>query len=118
MSIDWSRILPVLVSIAIIIAVAILRQYSRTIAAIAATMPINIPLGMWIIYVGSDDKQTALADFTQAALINIVPTIAFLIVAWQMSRSGYGAVPSIFVGYVVWAAGLGLLLLIRAWLSA
>ena len=118
MSIDWSRILPVLVSIAIIIAVAILRQYSPAIAAIAATMPINIPLGMWIIYAGADDKQAALVDFTQAALINIVPTIAFLVVAWQMTRAGYGAVPAILVGYIVWAAGLGLLLLIRAWLGA
>ncbi len=46
MTIDWSRVTPVLISIGIIIGIAILRQYSKTIAAIAATMPINIPLRM------------------------------------------------------------------------
>ena len=44
------QILPVIVSILIIIAVAILRNYSKTLAAIFATMPINIPLSLWIIY--------------------------------------------------------------------
>ena len=52
MSIDWQRVLPVAVSIGIIIAVAVLRQYSKTFAAIAATMPINVPLALWIIYSG------------------------------------------------------------------
>ena len=114
MSIDWSKIAPVLVSIAIIIFIAIVRQYSRTFAAIAATMPINIPLSMWIVYAGSDDRQAALAEFSQAAMLNIVPTMLFLVVAWQLSKSGYSALQTIVLGYVVWAISLGLILLIRA----
>ena len=114
MSIDWSRVAPVLISIGIIILIAIIRQYSKTFAAIAATMPLNIPLGMWIVYSGSEDHQAAMADFSQAAAMNIIPTVIFLIVAWQLSKAGYPAVPTIILGYVAWAVCLGLIYLIRA----
>ncbi len=114
MTIDWSRVTPVIVSICIIIAIAIVRQYSKSLAAIAATMPVNIPLGMWIVYSGGENQQVALAEFSQALLLNIFPTLAFMIVAWQMTRAGYSLLPTIATGYVVWALGLGLIFLIRA----
>src|SRR5438045_9454537 len=100
MTIDWSRVIPVIVSIAIIIAIAIVRQYSRAFAAIAATMPINIPLGMWIIYSGTEDRQAALAEFSEAVLLNILPSLGFIVVAWQMTKAGYPLLPTIFVGYI------------------
>src|ERR1051326_9194653 len=81
MYIDWSRIAPVLVSIAIIIVIAIVRQCSQTLAAITVTMPLNIPLGMWIVYSGSDNHQAAMSEFSEAAMMNIIPTVVFLIVA-------------------------------------
>jgi hypothetical protein len=109
MDIQWNRILPVIVSIAVIITVAILRNYSRSVAAIAAVMPINIPLGMWIIYAGEEDKHGALADFNKALLIGILPTILFMIVAWQLSKAEWDIVPIIVVGYVCWALGLGIM---------
>ncbi len=112
-TIDWQRTLPVIVSILIIIAIAILRQYSKTFAAIVAVMPINIPLGMWIVYAGAEDEQAALAEFSAALFVNIIPTIAFMLVAWQMARSGYGLVPTIAAGYGVWAVGLGLVFWLR-----
>lgn len=113
MTIDWQRVLPVIVSILIIIAIAVLRNYSRTLAAIVAVMPINIPLGMWIVYSGEDDKQTVLIDFSQALFINILPTLVFMVVAWQMARSGYSLVPTITAGYLAWAVGLGIILLVQ-----
>jgi hypothetical protein len=114
MSIDWSRVAPVLISIGIIILIAIVRQYSRTFAAIAATMPLNIPLGMWIVYSGSEDRQSAMTEFSQAAAMNIIPTVVFLIVAWQLSRAGYSVIPTIVIGYIAWAICLGLIFLICA----
>lgn len=77
MTIVSAKILPVIVSIIIIICIAILREYSRTFAAIAATMPLNIPLGLWLIYSGADDKAQSAEEFTSAVLINIIPTIIF-----------------------------------------
>lgn len=105
-SLDWNRLLPVIVSILIIIAIAVLRQYSRTFSAIVAVMPLNIPLGMWIIYAGAEDGQQAIAEFNQALLINIVPTLFFMLVAWQLTRAGWGLWPTIAAGYAVWGAGL------------
>jgi len=113
MSIDWNRILPVIVSILIIIGIAILRNYSRTAAAIIAVMPINVPLGMWIVYAGEDDGQAALADFSEALLLNIVPSLFFIVVAWQMTARGYGLWETIGVSYVVWAVVLGVVFVIR-----
>jgi hypothetical protein len=40
------KTLPVLTSIAVILLVAVLRERSRTVAALLATMPINIPLAL------------------------------------------------------------------------
>lgn len=116
-NIDWSRVAPVLVSIGIIILIAIVRQYSKAFAAIAATMPVNIPLGMWIVYSGTDDHQAALAEFSQAALMNLVPTVVFLVVAWQLSRNGYSLMATIALGYVAWGVCLGLVFLLRALLA-
>ncbi len=114
MSIDWSRIAPVLVSIGIIIFIAIIRQYSKTLAAVVVTMPLNIPLGMWIVYSGSDDRQAALTEFSQAAAVNILPSIIFLIVAWQLAKAGFPLLQTILFSYVAWAVSLGLLFLVRA----
>jgi hypothetical protein len=46
--------------------------------------------------------------------MNIIPTLIFLIVAWQLSKAGYSVIPTIVLGYVAWAICLGLIFLIRA----
>lgn len=114
MTIDWSRIAPVLISIVIIIVIAIVRQYSRTVAAIVVTMPINIPLGMWLVYAGADEPHQALAEFNEALILNFVPTVIFLIVAWQLAKAGHSALSTIIISYVVWAVTLGITLLVKA----
>jgi hypothetical protein len=117
LTIDWQKILPVIVSILIIIAIAILRHYSKNFAAIAATMPINIPLGMWIVYAGENGDPEAMAAFGQAALINIIPTVFFLLVAYLTLRAGWGLLPVMGAGYLVWGVTLGLSFVIRNWLG-
>jgi positive regulator of sigma E activity len=112
MEIAWGRVLPVIVSIIIIIAVAILREYSRTLAAIAATMPINLPLALWIIYGGGADPSE-MEQFTRALLINIWPTIVFIMIVWLTARAGWHLVPMITAGYVGWAVTLGIVALAR-----
>ena len=112
MEIAWQKVLPVIVSIIIIITIAVAREYSKTLAAIASTMPINIPLGMWIIASGDGDKAV-MQQFTGALFINIWPTIGFLLVVWLAARAGWGLVPMIAAGYVAWAIGLGAILLGR-----
>ena len=113
MAIAWSKILPVIVSIGIIILVAVLREYSRPLAAIAATMPINLPLALWIIYSAEGGDREVMATFTQALFVNIWPTILFIIVTWIAARAGWSLIPMLIVGYVAWGIGLGMIYLLR-----
>ena len=115
MSIDWQRVLPVVVSICIIIAVAVLRQHSRTLAAIAATMPINVPLALWIVYSGGGaNDRDALMVFFETMMIGLPPTFLFVVVAYLAARAGWNVAPMIVVGYLAWGGSLLLLLPLRA----
>jgi hypothetical protein len=112
-AIAWSKILPVVVSIGIIILVAVLREYSRSLAAIAATMPINLPLALWIIYSAVGGDREVMATFTQALFVNIWPTILFILVTWITARAGWSLIPMLIAGYVAWGVGLGIIYVLR-----
>jgi len=107
MEIAWSRILPVALSILVIILVAIIRQYSRTFAAITATMPINVPLALWIVYSTSDNKKPETTKFTQGMVFGIIPTVAFIVVAWLAARAGWKIGAILGVAYLTWVILLG-----------
>jgi hypothetical protein len=113
MTIDWQRVLPVIASILIIISVAIVRQYSKALAPILATMPINIPLAMWIVYSGDPNDQAGMSQFIRDMSINMMPTLVFLVLAWLASRAGWELAPTIVLGYIGWGISLGALLLAR-----
>jgi len=112
MEIAWGRVLPVIVSIAIIITIAVLREYSKTLAAIAATMPINLPLGMWLVYGSSTQEE--MEQFVRSLFLNMLPTMIFVAIAWWGTRAGWKLVPMIAAGYAGWAIGLAVLMLIRS----
>ncbi|MCC6614618.1 MAG: hypothetical protein IT320_14145 [Anaerolineae bacterium] len=107
------RILPVIVSILIIIGVAILRNQSRLLAAIIATMPINIPLALWVLSSGADFKQADMQIVTQQMLIAIVPSMVFIVILFFTARLGWSLVPMLLVSY----AGWGIILLLGFWLG-
>jgi hypothetical protein len=113
MTVDWQRILPVVASILIIIAVAIARQYSKALAPILATMPINIPLALWIVYSAEGGDPASTEQFIQDMFINLMPTLVFLLVAWLAARAGWSLTPMIAASYAAWAVALGALLLAR-----
>lgn len=114
MTIDWQRVLPVVVSIGIIIAVAVLRQYSKTFAAIAATMPINVPLALWIVYSGGGEAdRDGTLNFFETMLVSLPATIVFIVAAYMAARAGWGLPQMILVGYLAWGASLLLLLPLR-----
>ncbi|MBW4437384.1 MAG: hypothetical protein KME04_09640 [Pleurocapsa minor GSE-CHR-MK-17-07R] len=120
-TIDWQRVLPVLVSIAILIVVAIVRSTSRTAAVILATMPINIPLAMYVITNGgalseASDRQ-AFVDFLGGAIIGLIPTFLFMVVAYVTARAGWGFWQVIGAGYLAWGVCLVLVLGIQALLT-
>ncbi len=107
---EITRVLPVVVSICIILAVAVLREYSKTFAAIAATMPINVPLALWIAFSAGDVDQTSRVQFAQGLLLGIIPTVLFLVFALIAVRSGWTLLPTIAGGYVAWGVSLLILM--------
>lgn len=116
MTIDWQRVLPVLISIGVILMVAILRQYSRTLAAITAIMPINIPLALWIVYSGEPDSA-GMVTFIEGLIIGIIPIFPFLLIAYWGARSGWGIVSMLVGAYIGWGICLVVLLLVQSLLK-
>jgi hypothetical protein len=107
------QVLPVLISVAVIILVAILRTYSRPLAAVLSTMPLTIPLSLWVVYSGVGGDRAAMTEFTRALMLALLPTVGFTVAVFLAARAGWRVGPMIGVGYVVWAAGLGVVLLVR-----
>ena len=113
MQIEWRNILPVLISIGVIPMVAVLRNYSRTLAAITATMPINIPLALWIVYSAAPNDKAGMITFSEGLVIGLIPTFAFLLVVWLAARAELGLPAMIGGGYAAWGVCLGGLLLLQ-----
>ena len=112
-TIPWEKVIPVIISIIVIIAVAIISEYSKTLASITAVMPIGIPLGMWVAVAGKDNPGEFLGEFSGLIAINMIPTLFFIAAAWWIARSGNGLVPTVTGGYIVWAISLAILFGIR-----
>jgi hypothetical protein len=101
---------PVIVSILVIIVVAILRSYSRTLAAITSTMPVVIPLSIWITYAGTGSDRGGMVQFMETLFLSMIGTVLFVVAGWLMARAGFGVAPMIAVGYIVWGLTLVVLL--------
>jgi hypothetical protein len=106
-------VIPVALSIVVIILVAVLEKQSKLFAAITATMPLAAPLALWIVYSSSGGEQEAVTNFSLGLFLGFLPTLAFTIAVWLAARAGMKLVPMILTGYGVWAAGAGILYLLR-----
>lgn len=111
------EILPVAISILVIIIVAIVQKQSKLIAAVTATMPVTIPLTLWIVYSSTRGDPTSMEEFTRSMLSGIIPTVAFVVAIWLGSRFGMKLIPMIGLGYAAWAVTLAGLLLFRRFSS-
>jgi hypothetical protein len=117
MNIAWDKVLPVLVAIAIIIVVAVLRNTSRAFAAVAATMPIQIPLTLFVVFSGVDvaspTGRAGLIAFTEGLVIGLFSTLVFTIVIWLAARAGWSLWAMLGGGYAAWAVALFVLTWLR-----
>ena len=100
----YQKALPVVVSICIILAVAYLRNRSRTLAVILGTMPINLPLALWVTFGGSGASQEEIVAFVRSLLWGLAATGVWLVVLYLVVRSGGSLALGIGVGYFAWAA--------------
>ena len=106
---SWQEISRILIAFAVIVAVALLQKQSKLIAAITATMPINVPLAMWILSSSTGGDSASMREFTRSLVLSILPTIGFLFVVWLAARANMHLAPTLVMGYAVW--GLGVLIL-------
>ncbi len=118
MSLKLQDVLPVVLSVMVIILVAVLEKQSKLFAAIAATMPLTIPLALWIVYSSTAGEQAAVSKFTLGLVLSLIPTLLFALTTWLTARAGLKLIPIITSGYAVWALATGIMLLMRRWLGA
>jgi hypothetical protein len=107
------EILPVVISVLVIIAIALLEKQSRAVAALTAVMPLTAPLAIWIVYSSSGGEPAAMNEFTSGLVLGLIPTFGFAIAAWMAARAGMKLGPIILSGYGVWGIGTLLLALVR-----
>lgn len=103
-------IVPLLISFLVLTAVTVLQRSSRLAAALTATMPLTIPLALWIVAAGEPDDPQAMAEFSRGLLWSIWPTVLFVVVIWAASRAGWRLAPTIGVGYLAWGLGVAAIL--------
>ena len=103
-------VVPVLISIVVIILVAVIEKHSKLAAAVTATMPLTIPLSLWIVYSSAEGEKLAVEAFTRSLAIGIIPTIGFVLAVWLAARAGLKLAPMLALGYGVWGVVLVLIL--------
>jgi hypothetical protein len=111
---NWRRVAPVLASIVIIIVIAVLRERSKTLAAITATMPVTIALSLWIVYVAEGGDQSAVVTFTRSMFFGLIAAWAWLLAVWLAARAGWGLGRLVLVGYLAWAVATAAILLLQS----
>ncbi len=109
----WTEVVPVAISVGVIVLVAVVEKQSKLVAAVTATMPLTIPLALWIVYSSSRGDRAAVESFTYSMIYGIIPTLAFAVALWLAARAGLKLVPMIVSGYSVWAVTLLVMLGVR-----
>jgi hypothetical protein len=107
---NFQKLLPVISSIAIILVVAFLRERSRTLAVIFATMPINMPLALWLLSDTTNGDQAVLTNYVQNLIVGLVPGFIWLFVVYVAVRVGWSLPASILTAYAVYVVLIGLAL--------
>lgn len=109
------QVMPVVISVIVIVTVAALRSYSKTLAAITATMPVNIPLSMWIVYAAEHGDRKSTAQFGETLLIGLIATTSFTVVMWLAARAGLKFFPMMALSYLTWGLVAALTYLVRTY---
>jgi hypothetical protein len=102
----WRQIAPVAISILIIILIAVLRAWSKTLAAITASMPVNVVLALWIIYAAEGGDRATVVSFTGSMFVGVGATLMCVGAMWLAARAGWRLLPMFVAGYLAWGVTL------------
>jgi hypothetical protein len=106
-------VLSILVSVLVLILIAAVEKQSKSIAAITATMPVNITLAFWIVYSANNGDQATMERFSRGLLLALVPTFCFVLTLWLASRAGLKLLPVLLISYSVWVLGVVMIWILR-----
>jgi len=93
----------ILVGCVVISAVAVVSDRSRALAGILATAPINIPIILWILWGKSEGDYPGMQITTRSMLVGIFSTACFIAVCYLGFSRRWPLLPTLGVGYLVWA---------------
>ncbi len=113
----FNDVLPVLISISILVFIAVVQRYSRVIAGVTATMPVTIPLSLWVVYSASRGERIPVETYTRSLVTGIIPTVAFTVALWLGARAGLKFGALIVLAYGVWALTLVVIFGIKRWIG-
>lgn len=108
-----SRLLPVILSIAIILVIAVIQERSKFLAAVIATMPVTIPLTLWVVFSANQGDYQQTESFTAAMIGGIIATFAFVLAVWAALRARLPFPAVLLCGYGVW----GVVNLLSGWIT-
>ena len=107
------KVIPVVVSVAIIVLVAVVQERSRELAAIMAVMPLTMPLAAWIVFSASGGDHDQTARFVRSMFAAYVPTVVFMAALWFGFRQTWPFAVVIGLAFGVWAALVAFPYLVR-----
>ncbi len=107
------KIVPVVVSILVIVLVALVQERSRELAAIAAVMPLTMPLAAWIVFSASGGDHQETARFVGSMFAAYLPTVIFVAALWVGLRQAWPFALALVGAFAVWAALVALAHLVR-----
>ena len=92
-----------LVAYAIITAVVLISERSRTAAGIVTTAPINVSIILWLSWSGTRGDTAALADLSRSMLVGILATVVFIAMCWLGFSRRWSLPMTLLAGYATWA---------------
>jgi len=107
------KVLPVAVSVAVIVLVAVVQERSRELAAVFAVMPLTIPLAVWIVFGRSGGDHAETARFVASMFAAYLPTVVFLAALWFGLRRAWPLSLVLAGSFAAWAALVALPYLVR-----
>jgi uncharacterized membrane protein (GlpM family) len=96
------RIFHLLISILVVTAIAFASERSRVWASIFSVVPLNITIGLWFVFTGTDGNAALTSDFARMVLWGLIPTALFVLACWFGLRQGWPLWRALAAGYAVW----------------
>ena len=107
------RVIPVLVSVAVIVLVAAVQERSRHLAAVLASMPLTAPLAIWIVHSASGGDARETAGFSGSLIAGSLASLAFVVACWAGLRLGWSLPAAFGAAGAVWLPGVATLSWLR-----